>query len=35
MLGGCAASYLASTLLMRISIMTEKIERRGIRAPAE
>ncbi len=35
LLGGCAASYLISTLLMRTSIMTEKIERRGIRAPAE
>jgi H+/Cl- antiporter ClcA len=35
LLGGCAASYLISTMLMRTSIMTEKIERRGIRAPAE
>ncbi len=35
LLGGCAASYLISTLLMRTSIMTEKIERRGIRAPGE
>jgi H+/Cl- antiporter ClcA/CBS domain-containing protein len=35
LLGGCAASYLISSLLMRTSIMTEKIERRGIRAPAE
>jgi H+/Cl- antiporter ClcA/CBS domain-containing protein len=35
LLGGCAAAYLASSLLMRNSLMTEKIERRGIRAPAE
>jgi H+/Cl- antiporter ClcA len=35
LLGGCAASYLISTLLMRNSIMTEKIERRGIRTPGE
>jgi CIC family chloride channel protein len=35
LLGGCAASYLASSLLMRNSLMTEKIARRGIRAPAE
>jgi H+/Cl- antiporter ClcA/predicted transcriptional regulator len=35
LLGGCAASYLVSSLLMRNSMMTEKIARRGIRAPAE
>jgi H+/Cl- antiporter ClcA/CBS domain-containing protein len=35
LLGGCAAAYLVSSLLMRQSIMTEKIARRGIRAPAE
>jgi predicted transcriptional regulator len=35
LLGGCSAAYLVATLLMRNSIMTEKIERRGIRAPAE
>jgi CBS domain-containing protein len=35
LLGGCAASYLASSLLMRNSLMTEKIARRGVRAPAE
>ena len=35
LLGGCATSYLISTLLMRTSIMTEKIERRGVRAPGE
>jgi H+/Cl- antiporter ClcA/CBS domain-containing protein len=35
LLGGCAASYLISTLLMRNSIMTEKITRRGIRTPGE
>jgi CBS domain-containing protein len=35
LLGGCAASYLVSALLMRHSIMTEKIARRGARVPAE
>lgn len=35
LLGGCAASYLISCLLMRNSIMTEKIARRGVQAPAE
>jgi H+/Cl- antiporter ClcA/predicted transcriptional regulator len=35
LLGGCSAAYLVATMLMRNSIMTEKIERRGIRAPAE
>ena len=35
LLGGCATSYLVSSLLMRNSLMTEKIARRGIRAPAE
>jgi CBS domain-containing protein len=35
LLGGCAASYLVSSLLMKNSMMTEKIARRGIRAPAE
>ncbi len=35
LLGGCAASYLISSLLMRNSLMTEKIEHRGIRAPRE
>ncbi|HEX7447570.1 MAG TPA: chloride channel protein [Pirellulales bacterium] len=35
LLGGCAASYLISCLLMRNSIMTEKIARRGIHTPAE
>ena len=35
LLGGCAASYLVSSLLMRNSLMTEKIARRGIHAPAE
>jgi CBS domain-containing protein len=29
LLGGCAAAYLVSTLMMRTSIMTEKIVRRG------
>ena len=35
LLGGCASSYLVSCLLMRNSIMTEKIARRGISPPAE
>lgn len=35
LLGGCAASYLISSLLMRNSIMTEKIARRGILTPGE
>jgi CBS domain-containing protein len=35
LLGGCAASYLVASLLMRTSIMTEKIVRRGIRTPEE
>ncbi len=35
LLGGCAAAYLMSSLLMRNSIMTEKIARRGIRTPEE
>src|SRR5690606_13494351 len=35
LLGGCAASYLVASLLMRNSIMTEKIARRGIRTPEE
>ena len=35
LLGGCAASYLVSCLLMRTSIMTEKIGRRGIRVRSE
>ena len=35
LLGGCTASYLVSCLLMRNTIMTEKIARRGVRVPAE
>jgi H+/Cl- antiporter ClcA len=35
LLGGCTASFLVSSLLMRNTIMTEKIERRGVRVPAE
>jgi H+/Cl- antiporter ClcA len=35
LLGGCSASFLVSCLLMRNSIMTEKIARRGVRVPAE
>ncbi|CAN5493951.1 chloride channel protein [soil metagenome] len=35
LLGGCSAAYLVSFLLMRQSIMTEKIARRGINVPNE
>ena len=35
LLGGCSAAYLIGSLLMRNTIMTEKIARRGIRVPEE
>ncbi|MEQ9618375.1 MAG: chloride channel protein [Deltaproteobacteria bacterium] len=35
LLGGCAAAYLISGLLMRHTIMTEKIQRRGVHVPVE
>lgn len=35
LLAGCAAAYLVSGLLMRHTIMTEKITRRGVRVPSE
>ena len=35
LLGGCSAAYLISALMMRHSIMTEKLARRGIRVPEE
>ncbi|MEQ8853841.1 chloride channel protein [Gimesia sp.] len=35
LLGGCAAAHLVSSFLMRNSIMTEKIARRGIRTPED
>jgi H+/Cl- antiporter ClcA len=35
LLGGCAAAYMISSLLMRESIMTEKLARRGLRVPNE
>lgn len=35
LLAGCAAAHLVSCALMRDSLMTEKIARRGIRVPAE
>lgn len=35
LLGGCTASFLVSCLLMRNTIMTEKIARRGVRVPTE
>lgn len=35
LLGGCSAAFLVSCYLMRNTIMTEKIARRGIRVPSE
>ncbi len=35
LLAGCSASYLVSLLLMKQTIMTEKISRRGIRVPTD
>lgn len=35
LLGGCTAGYLVSSLLMRNTIMTEKLARRGVRVPVE
>jgi len=35
LLGGCTSAYFVSCLVMRHTIMTEKIARRGVRAPAE
>jgi CBS domain-containing protein len=35
LIAGCGAAYLVSCLLMRNSIMTEKIVRRGVRVPSE
>ena len=35
LLGGCAAAYFVSALLMRNTIMTEKIARRGVHVPVE
>jgi H+/Cl- antiporter ClcA len=35
LLGGCTAAYLVSCLMMRHTIMTEKIARRGVRVPSE
>jgi CIC family chloride channel protein len=35
LLGGCSMAFLVSALLMKNSIMTEKIERRGVRALGE
>lgn len=35
LLAGCGGAYLCSTLLMRTTIMTEKIERRGVSVPSE
>lgn len=35
LLGACTAAYLISGLMMRNTIMTEKIERRGVRVPSD
>jgi CBS domain-containing protein len=35
LLGGCAMSYVVSCILMRNTIMTEKIARRGVLVPVE
>ena len=35
LLGGCTAAYLISALIMRNTIMTEKIARRGVKVPSE
>lgn len=35
LLGGCTAAYLVSSLLMKHTIMTEKIARRGVYVPTE
>ncbi len=35
LLGGCAASYLISSFLMKHTIMTEKIARRGLHVPSD
>ncbi|OZB60696.1 MAG: chloride channel protein [Lysobacterales bacterium 14-68-21] len=35
LLGACAAAYLVSGLMMRNTIMTEKIVRRGVRVPSD
>lgn len=35
LLAGCAAAYLVSGLMMRHTIMTEKIIRRGVRVPSD
>ncbi len=35
LLGGCSAAYFVSCFLMRNTIMTEKIARRGVRVPSE
>ncbi|MFC4764648.1 chloride channel protein [Dyella koreensis] len=35
LLGACAAAYLVSGLMMRHTIMTEKIARRGVRVPSD
>jgi H+/Cl- antiporter ClcA/CBS domain-containing protein len=35
LLGGCTAAYLISCLMMKTTIMTEKIARRGARVPSE
>jgi len=34
-MGGCAVAYMVSSMLMANTIMTEKISRRGVRAPTD
>ncbi len=35
LIGGCSAAYLVSSLLMKNTLMTEKIVRRGVKVPSE
>lgn len=35
LLGGCSSAYFLSSMLMRNTMMTEKIARRGVQAPSE
>ncbi|HYM21010.1 MAG TPA: chloride channel protein [Candidatus Kapabacteria bacterium] len=34
-IGGCSAAYVVSSIMMKNTIMTEKIARRGVRVPSE
>jgi hypothetical protein len=35
LLGGCSAAFIISSLMMRYTIMTEKLARRGTHVPTE